>query len=117
VAVPRRQPASVALVAGRRAEDGDFAAWKQLQGASRLTVGEDGAIRFTGAEGARSEFLPGRKAAFAGQGVEAAAYPRMASPFLSGSAAGSWSFSFEKVLPVPAAKEKGAPERPPSSRR
>ncbi len=117
VAVPRRQPASVALVAGRRAENGDFADWKKGQSGARLTVGEDGATRFTGAGGARSDFLPGRKATFAGQGVEAAAYPRMASPFLAGSASGSWSFSFEKVLPVPAAKEKGAPERPLSSQR
>jgi hypothetical protein len=83
VAVPRRQPASVALIAGRRAEDGDFAAWKQQQAKARLTVGDDGAIRLTGGDGARSEFLPGRKATFAGKAVEAAAYPRLASPFLS----------------------------------
>ena len=76
VAVPRRQPASMALIAGRRAEDGDFAAWKQRQAKARLTVGDDGTLHFTAADGARAEFLPGRKASFAGQPVEAAAYPR-----------------------------------------
>jgi hypothetical protein len=75
VAVPRRQPASVALVAGRRAEDGDFADWKKRQSTARLTVGEDGTIHLVGAGGARSEFLPGRAATFAGKAVEAAAYP------------------------------------------
>jgi hypothetical protein len=83
VAVPRRQPASVALVAGRRAEDGDFADWKKRQAAARLTVSEDGALHLTGGDGARSDFLPGRKATFGGKPVEAQAYPRLASPFLA----------------------------------
>ena len=99
VAVPRRQPASVALVAGRRAEDGDFAAWKKRAAAARLTVGEDGAIHFTGASGEVSNFVPGRRAVIAGRPVEAAAYPRMDAPFLSSPAPGKkWSFSFEKVF-------------------
>jgi hypothetical protein len=97
VAVPRRQPASVALIAGRRAEDGDFAAWKKKAAAARLTVGEDGAIHFTGADGKRSDFVPGRRATIAGRPVEAAAYPRMDAPFLSSPSPGKWSFSFEKV--------------------
>jgi hypothetical protein len=83
VAVPRRQPASVALVAGRRAEDGDFAEWKTRQAAARLTVSENGAIHLVGGDGARADFLPGRRASFAGQPVAASAYPRLASPFLS----------------------------------
>lgn len=83
VAVPRRQPASVALVAGRRAEDGDFAAWKKRAAAARLAVGEDGEIHFTGnlkgSEGARFDFLPGVRAAVAGKTLETA-YPRRPAP-------------------------------------
>jgi hypothetical protein len=97
VAVPRRQPASVALLVGRRGEDGDFAAWKKRAAAARLTAGEEGAIRFTGPDGKGSEFLPGRRATLAGRAVEAAAYPRMDAPFLSSVTPGKWSFSFEKV--------------------
>ena len=58
-------------MAGRRAEDGDFAAWKKKAAAARLTVGEDGAIHFTGGDGKRSDFLPGRRATIAGRPVEA----------------------------------------------
>jgi len=97
VAVPRRQPASVALIAGRRAEDGDFAAWKKRAAAARLTVGEDGAIHCADSDGKRSDFVPGRRATIAGRPVEAAAYPRMDAPFLSSPSPGKWSFSFEKV--------------------
>ncbi len=98
VAVPRRQPASVALVAGRREEDGDFAAWKKKAAAARLTVGEDGAIHFTDGEGKGSDFIPGRRATIAGRPVEAGAYPRMESPFLSSLAPGKWAFRFEKYF-------------------
>jgi hypothetical protein len=83
VAVPRRQPASVALVAGRRAEDGDFAAWKKRAAAARLAVGEDGEIHFTGhlKDGAatRFDFLPGVRAAVAGKTLDTA-YPRRSAP-------------------------------------
>ncbi|MFL6232444.1 MAG: hypothetical protein ACJ76N_04865, partial [Thermoanaerobaculia bacterium] len=97
VAVPRRQPASVALLAGRRAEDGDFADWKKKAATARLTVGEDGAIHFTDGDGKSSDFVPGRRATIAGRPVEAGAYPRMDAPFLSSPSPGKWSFSFEKV--------------------
>jgi hypothetical protein len=95
VAVPRRQPASVALQAGRRAEDGDFAVWKKRAAKARLTVVE-GEIRFTAADGKLSTFLPGRRAALAGQAIEAAQYPHHASPFLSRPSPGRWSFGFGK---------------------
>ena len=95
VAVPRIQPASVALLAGRRAEDGDFAAWKKKTAKSRLEVVE-GEIRFTAGDGARSMFLPGVRAALAGSAVEAESYPRFSSPFLSSPSPGRWSFGFEK---------------------
>ncbi|MFL6197418.1 MAG: hypothetical protein ACJ75H_24745 [Thermoanaerobaculia bacterium] len=101
VAVPRVQPASVALLAGRRGEDGDFEAFKSKAAAARLSVGtvsEDAAIRFTAPGGAASEFQPGRQAKMAGSAVEAVAYPRMASPFLNSPEAGRWSFGFDKFL-------------------
>jgi hypothetical protein len=98
VAVPRLQPASLALVAGRRAEDGDFSAWKKRAAAARLTVGEDGAIHLTDGDGKRSDFIPGRRATIAGRPVEAGAYPRMESPFLSSLAPGKWAFRFEKYF-------------------
>ncbi len=95
VAVPRRQPASVALQAGRRAEDGDFAAWKKQAAKARLEVVE-GEIRVTAGDGKRSTFVPGRRAALAGKAIEAAEYPRHASPFLSSPSPGRWSFEFGK---------------------
>jgi hypothetical protein len=95
VAVPRRQPASVALQAGRRAEDGDFAAWKKKTAKSRLEV-VVGEIRFTAGDGARSTFLPGNRAALSGKTIEATEYPRHASPFLSSPSPGRWSFGFGK---------------------
>ena len=79
VAVPRRQPASVALVAGRRSEDGDFAAWKKRMAAARLTVGEGGEIRFLGGDGKRFDYLPGVRASVAGKLLETA-YPRRSGP-------------------------------------
>jgi hypothetical protein len=88
----------VALVAGRRAEDGDFAAWKQKAARARLTVSEEGELHFTGGDGSRADFLPGRSAKVAGRPVEAAAYPRMETPFLSSPSPGRWSFKFEKFL-------------------
>lgn len=113
VAVPRRQPASMALVAGRRAEDGDFAAWKKKAARARLAVGEDGGIVFTASDGARADFLPGRHARIAGRPVEAAAYPRMETPFLSSPSPGRWSFKFEKFLfrfePMEASRPRPAP--------
>jgi hypothetical protein len=99
VAVPKRQPASVGMQVGRRAEDGDFAAWKQKAAAARLTLGENGEIRFA-AGGGRLDFLPGHQANVsnsghsAGKALEPAAYPRLSAPFLSSPAPGRWSFSF-----------------------
>jgi hypothetical protein len=95
VAVPRVQPASVALAAGRRTEDGDFAAWTKKMAKARLRVVE-GEIRFTADDGARFEFRPGRGAALAGKAIEAPEYPLHASPYLNSSSPGRWSFGFEK---------------------
>jgi hypothetical protein len=95
VAVPRLQPASVALLAGRRTEDGDFAAWKRTTAKARLEV-VAGEIRFTAPGGARSTFLPGVRATFGGSPVDAGGYPHLAAPFLSSPSPGRWSFGFEK---------------------
>ncbi len=97
VAVPRVQPASVALQAGRRAEDGDFAAWRKKMAKARLEVVE-GEIRFIGSDGTRFNFRPGQTAALAGKKLAAAEYPRHASPFLNSPSPGRWSFGFEKSL-------------------
>jgi hypothetical protein len=115
VAVPRRQPASVALQAGRRAEDGDFAAWKKKAAKARLEVVE-GEIRFAASDGKRSTFVPGRRAAVAGKTVEAAEYPLHASPFLSSPSPGRWSFEFGKSSfrfePAPSRRENSTNENP-----
>lgn len=89
VAVPKKQPASVGLQVGRRAEDGDFAAWTKKAAAARLTLGADGEIHFAAGDGRRLDFLPGRRASVrnpgdkAGKALEPAAYPRLAAPFLN----------------------------------
>lgn len=86
VAVPKKQPASVGLRVGRRAEDGDFAAWKKKAAAARLTLGADGEIHFA-AGGGGLDFLPGRRAKVLDAGkakvLEPAAWPRLSAPFLS----------------------------------
>ncbi len=117
VAVPKIQPASIGLQAGRKAEDGDFAAWKKkvAAGARLQVVAEE--IRFVSSDGARLSFVPGRKAMAAGKPVEAAEYPRLASPFLNSPVPGRWSFSFEKSqfrfepveVPLPARPNRPAP--------
>jgi hypothetical protein len=92
VAVPRRQPATVGLEAGRRAEHGDFAAWKTRAGSAELTTVE-GELRFSVA-GSRLSFVPGERASAAGRALEPRTYPRLQSPFLSSDGTGQWTFSF-----------------------
>lgn len=116
VAVPKAQPASIGLQAGRKAEDGDFAAWKKkVAAAARLQVVE-GEIRFSSSEGTKLSFAPGRHAAVAGKVVAAAEYPRLASPFLNSPVPGRWSFSFEKSQfrfePVEVPRQVPRPGRP-----
>ncbi len=116
VVVPRVQPASVALQAGRKAEDGDFAVWKKkVAAAARLQV-VDGEIRFKSNDGTQLSFVPGRKAMAAGKPVEAAGYPRLSSPFLNSPVPGRWSFSLEKSQfrfePVEVPRPVPRPERP-----
>jgi hypothetical protein len=93
VAVPRRQPAVVGLEAGRRAEHGDFEAWKRRAASAVVTVAE-GELRFSVAGGGRLSFVPGERASVAGRPLQPQAYPLLDGPFLSGDGTGQWTFSF-----------------------
>lgn len=96
VAVPKRQPAHVALEVGRRAEHGQFETWKERARRARLTVSEAGEMRFQASDGTPFTFLPGERAAVGGQPIEPRTYPRLAAPFLSSEGDGRWRFEFGK---------------------
>jgi hypothetical protein len=93
VAVPRRQPAVVGLEAGRRAEHGDFEAWKR-RAASAVVTTVEGELRFTVTGGERLSFVPGERASVAGRALQPQAWPLLDGPFLSGDGTGQWTFSF-----------------------
>ncbi|HKV12404.1 MAG TPA: hypothetical protein VJ725_29945 [Thermoanaerobaculia bacterium] len=93
VAVPKRQPASIALEVGRAAEDGDFAAWTKKAAGLRLRVEEE--MRFRATDGQEVSFLPGRRATAGGKVLAAESYPPLAGPFLASSERGRWTFAFE----------------------
>jgi hypothetical protein len=113
VAVPRRQPAALALVAGRAAEVAGWAAWKQRAAALSLAVerGDDGApvrLALSADEAApplpRFVFEPGRRATVDGIALDPRSYPLHASPFLvhetagdGRAATGRWRFRFGEV--------------------
>jgi hypothetical protein len=94
-AVPRRQPAAIALEVGRRAEHGSFEQWKKRAANARLTLVES-ELRFTASDGAKLSFLPGEKATVAGRPLKVD-YPLLAGPFLNSSGTGRWTFSFDGV--------------------
>ncbi|HEX3525596.1 MAG TPA: hypothetical protein VH988_00890 [Thermoanaerobaculia bacterium] len=94
VAVPRVQPASVALEAGRRAEVGDFSRWAKQAAAARLAMTDGGEIQFSAAGGTRISFLPGERAAIDGRRLDARSYPLLSGPFFKSTGVGAWSFSF-----------------------
>ena len=60
-AVPRRQPAVLALEVGRRAEVGEFASWRQWAATARLRV-VGGELLYTARDGTRLAFIPGERA-------------------------------------------------------
>jgi len=108
VAVPRRQPAAVALEAGRAAEVASFAAWKQRVAELSLVVerreggngggGEPMQLDYRAGDGTRLTFQPGRRATVDGVPLDARAYPLHDSPFLRHDAArGTWRFRFGAV--------------------
>lgn len=96
VAVPRRQPATVAMEVGRRAEHGDFEAWKKRAASARLAV-EQAEIRFDASDGTRLAFTPGQRAAVGGQALQPQTYPLLEGPFLSNRGPGQWTFQFGQL--------------------
>jgi hypothetical protein len=95
VAVPKHQPAVIALEAGRRSEHGDFETWKKKV-AARARLGlQEGELRFTASDGTRLTFLPGRRATVAGKALEPERYPPLDGPFLDSREPGRWTFDFE----------------------
>lgn len=92
VAVPRKQPATVALVAGRRAEDGDFAAWKKKAAGGSLRV-DQGTLRFAAAAGKSLSWKPGERAEADGKAIDARSYPPLAGPFVKSDTPGKVEFS------------------------
>lgn len=97
VAVPRRQPAAVALEVGRRAEHGSFTEWKKRVANARLTLApstqDKAELRFTASDGTRLAFLPGERATVGGRAL-AVDYPLLVGPFLTSEGPGRWTFSF-----------------------
>lgn len=75
-AVPRRQPAAVALEVGRESEEESFERWKSRAEGRQLRVqeGEAGELRFRTLDGAELSFVPGESAAVEGAPIEAWKY-------------------------------------------
>jgi hypothetical protein len=94
VAVPRRQPATLAMEVGRRAEHGEFEAWKKKVASVRLQGASGEELRFAASDGTQLSFVPGQRAAAAGRALEPQAYPLMDAPFLSSQGSGAWTFRF-----------------------
>lgn len=92
-AVPRRQPADVALEVGRRAEHGSYEDWKKRAGRARLVV-EEGEMRFAASDGTPFTFIPGERATVGGRPLDPRSYPLLAGPFLASRSPGTWTFSF-----------------------
>ncbi|HEX9667973.1 MAG TPA: hypothetical protein VGC93_00695 [Thermoanaerobaculia bacterium] len=113
VAVPRVQPARVALEAGRRAEDGPFERFHARLAGTRL--GEvDGELRYRTAAGLALAFRPGERATAGGRAIDAHAYAPLEGPFLSRPREGGWRFAWKAVrlnLPELAPKGRAEPGR------
>ncbi|HEX5761478.1 MAG TPA: hypothetical protein VF121_20015, partial [Thermoanaerobaculia bacterium] len=96
VAVPRVQPARVALEAGRREEDGPFERFRERLAGARLEEVE-GELRYRSAAGLALAFRPGERASAAGRPIDAAGYAPLEGPFLSRPRAGGWRFAWKAV--------------------
>lgn len=94
VAVPKRQPAVIAMEVGRRAENGDFEAWKKKVASASLQGAQGEELRFTASGGTQLSFVPGQRAAAAGRALDAQSYPFLEGPFLSSQGQGRWTFKF-----------------------
>jgi hypothetical protein len=94
VAVPRVQPARIALEVGRQSEEGSFERFRERLAAARLEEVE-GELRYRASGGLPLAFRPGASATAGGRPIEAAAYPPLEAPFLSRSRAGGWRFAWK----------------------
>lgn len=94
VAVPREQPARLALVAGGKAEDGSFERFRKRLAAARLEELQ-GELRFAAAGVPPLTFRPGAAASAGGRPIDAAAYPPLEAPFLSRPRSGGWRFAWK----------------------
>jgi hypothetical protein len=95
VAVPRRQPARLALIAGRRAEDGSFERFAARLAAARLEEVE-GELRLAAGEDVPAlRYRPGASATAAGRPIDAASYAPLEAPFLSRPREGRWRFAWK----------------------
>jgi hypothetical protein len=99
VAVPKRQPAAVALEVGRAAEDGSFAAWRERAAALAVEVeraegGEPTRLAYRANDGRRLVYRPGRSVIVDGEALDPRSWPRHASPFLAGDRA-AWRFALD----------------------
>lgn len=96
VAVPRVQPARIALEVGRREEDGSFERFRARLAAARLEDVE-GELRYRASDGQPLAFRPGTSASAGGRPIAAAAYPPLEAPFLSRPAGGAWRFAWRET--------------------
>ncbi len=103
VAVPRRQPARLALVAGRREEDGSFERFAERLAAARLAE-VAGELRLSaGKDVPAVAYRPGTSATAAGRPVDAASYAPLEAPFLSRPRHGGWRFAWKDARLFPEA--------------
>lgn len=86
-AVPRVQPAAIALSVARASEAGSFESWRERVAGLRLAVDRDGGelsrLSLRSPDGRRVVFEPGRTATVDGEPIRAASYPLFESPFLN----------------------------------
>jgi hypothetical protein len=93
VAVPRRQPAEIALEVGRRAEHGTFSSWTERAARLTLAVSGEGELRYTALDGTPYAFRPGEQGRVGEKILAARDFPLHSGPFLAATAAGTWTFS------------------------
>ncbi|HEX2254676.1 MAG TPA: hypothetical protein VHQ65_15525 [Thermoanaerobaculia bacterium] len=118
VAIPRRQPAAIALEAARAADVGSFAQWSERAGKLRLEVdradsGEPTRLTYRAVGGEEMVYRPGDSLQVAGKAVAARDYPLHASPFLNRED-GGWRFAKGEVsVELPALPVRGKSENGP----
>jgi hypothetical protein len=99
VAVPKRQPAAVALEVARASAAGSWAAWKERAGKLRLEVerkeggpgaGEPAGLAYGPPGGPAVTFRPGESATVDGRPLDARSWPVHESPFLVHERGSDW---------------------------